>query len=423
MSPRFARRHVLAMIVLVVAHAASTRLAGATAPMVRASPTKATDRAAAAASGSPLTPGTDVDPPPGHSDAEIVLEPAILALGGTAIADVVLSTPPGYAMRLVDPVPELPGVWTLESRLLPVERGADRWIHRLRIRVRAREVGAFDWPGLRLAVDGPDGTREALDVAGRRIEIASSLALRAPSEGPFGLRAPGLPNAGTDPWVPALVGSLATLALLGLVALVRRERRKRSASQRVDLAGDARTPAQPAARALLETARECADADPVAAAALVARAARRLLADLTHEIPVAMATEELARRNAPYVVRSRWPRWLALLADLDRLRFERAPREAHARTRAALLEAGALIDDTEPTRQKAHASRATVTPSGAEAPSEVRATAAASPRDHQRDPRDRSMSDGERAGAQAIAVRGTRDTPAEVPTPRDPETP
>ena len=84
--------------------------------------------------------------------ATLVMEPAVLTIGGVADLEIALVTPPGQRLLPIK-VPALQGLWLLENELLPVERGNGRWIHRSRLRVRAREVGSFRWPALSVGIE------------------------------------------------------------------------------------------------------------------------------------------------------------------------------------------------------------------------------------------------------------------------------
>lgn len=278
----------------------------------------------------------------------LVLEPSRLALGDVALLEIDVVTPPGFTVHEAGPPPETPGFWLLASEPQPVEKAPGRWIHRTRLRVRARALGEHAWPAWPMVVESPEGVSSPLVIEGRAIAVRSVLNEIAGREGPFGLRsAPGALRGG-DALVPALVGALVTLALVGLVALVRRERRRRSArapelARAVGAPGGA--PWQEAQQALELAAQR---PDPNACADAAAATLRRYLARRYGVSIAPFTTEELTAGGTPFAVRSDWPRYLALLAELDALRFPPAPAEAGARAAAALTAARALIADSTP---------------------------------------------------------------------------
>ncbi|HVP29560.1 MAG TPA: hypothetical protein VMW35_10410 [Myxococcota bacterium] len=298
-------------------------------------------------------PAAPAEEPPAYAAptqirGALVLEPSRIAIGEVARLELAVATPPGYAVREAGPRPETPGFWVLTSETLPLQKEPGRWLHRTRLRIRAREVGRFAWPDWPLVVEGPDGAQRELVIEGRAIEVVSVLPDFAGREGPFGLRAPRASASGGDPLVAAAVGAAGALALVGLVLLVRRERRRRAEretrTREAELA--ALAPAWEEAGVALDAA--AAEADPHAAAGRIARALRRYLARRFGVSTEAFTTDELAAAATPFVVRSRWPRYLALLAELDALRFPPAPAGAAARVAAAVAEARDLVADSTP---------------------------------------------------------------------------
>lgn len=286
--------------------------------------------------------------PPGGARAALVIEPATLALGALATAEIVVSTPPGHALRLVAPLPELPGVWTLATELVPVERTAERWTHRVRLRLRPREVGRFEWPAIALQIEDERGSASVLTTDPRAIEVAATLPALDPSAPPFGLRdLPGEPAQRT-PVAAALAGALGTLFAIGLVLLVRRARRGGAAARAVAeaIGVDPREAADAFAgvrAALDDVARDAHD--PALAAGALSTALRRLLERRWGVAALACTTEELRDGPTPWGLRSRWPRWLALLAALDALQFPPFRAGARERLQATIVEARALVDD------------------------------------------------------------------------------
>ena len=61
--------------------------------------------------------------------ASLLFEPPTIALGDVTTAVILVTTPPG---RRVLPLtlPEIPGVWLLESLVDPTEKGSRRWLHK-----------------------------------------------------------------------------------------------------------------------------------------------------------------------------------------------------------------------------------------------------------------------------------------------------
>jgi len=286
--------------------------------------------------------------PPASLRGTLVLEPSRLEIGDVAELELAVVTPPGFGVRAAGLPPETPGFWLLSSETLPLVKEPGRWIHRTRLRVRARDVGRLRWPEWPMIVEAADGTTTPLAIEGREIDVSSVLPGMIGREGPFGLRRAPRGIDGGAALRAALGGALAMLALVGLVALVRRERRRRAAREGGPDAlpdGPRTPPWEDAGRALDDAERE---PDPNAAADAIAVALRRYLERRFGVSTEAFTTEELAAAATPFVVRSRWPRYLALLRELDALRFPPEPRDAAARVAAAQAEARALVADSTP---------------------------------------------------------------------------
>ena len=157
--------------------------------------------------------------------ATLVLEPPRIGVGQVAELELAVVTPPGHTPRPFSPPSELPGLWLLGADRLPVEKQATRWVHRTRLRVRARASGRFVWPASTLEVEAPDGSVSALAIAEVPIEVVSILSDYPDRFTTFGVRRP--PPAARrsgSVWGPAAAGALAALAGVGLVALARRRR-------------------------------------------------------------------------------------------------------------------------------------------------------------------------------------------------------
>lgn len=276
--------------------------------------------------------------------AALVFEPPLLVVGEVTRVEVAVTTPPGH--RVATPaLPEpLEGFWLIGVEPPRVEKLGARWIHRIEMRVRAREVGRFRWPELTLSVETPDGTPFELPVEGRDFEVASVFPEFPEQATPFGLEAPPEPTAGRIPaLLSAAAGAAAAFACVGLVLLVRR-RRSAGAPARRPAAG-ARSWEE--AREALAAARAELDADPVAAADRASRALRRYVTRRFGPDAPVRTTEELAATRAPRNMRSRWPGFVDLLQRLDGVRF-RPPGEHRRQLAAVLEEAEHFVSDSIP---------------------------------------------------------------------------
>jgi hypothetical protein len=285
--------------------------------------------------------------------AAVVLEPPRIRVGEVATLEVVVATPPASSPRpLALPAPPA-GLWILGVEALPVERQASRWLHRTRVRVRAREVGKVTWPGSLVEVESPDGAVQSLPLDPLPIEVASILPEFPDRVIPFGVREPPEPAAGGK---AALWGAAAGagLVLAGLAAArVHARRRARPAAALAVAAAPPREPPWTEARAALARARSLADRDPFAASDQVARALRRY-ASRRFDTPAATSTtEELGAAPAPFAAWTRWPLLLAALRSLDEHRFRpRSDPEARAAVASQLPDALALasrfVEETLP---------------------------------------------------------------------------
>jgi hypothetical protein len=280
-------------------------------------------------------------PAPPELQASLVLEPPRLLLGQVARAEIAVSTPPGHRLR-PPRLPELPGFWVIEQEALPVERQPERWVHRTRVRLRARELGATAFPALRLEVETPGGEVRELRLDERPLEVVSVLAELPERDAPFGLAAPDRPPPGTGGWLaPAAAGAAAALAVLAAVALVRWRAGRRTARA---------APSPPdwdeAQQALAAALRE-APADPRAAASLGAAALRRYAARRFGGDSTVRTAEELTAQLPPWSARELWPDLAALVRRLDEARFRRGAPPGEALV-AALRDAVRFVRDTTP---------------------------------------------------------------------------
>jgi hypothetical protein len=285
--------------------------------------------------------------------ATLVLEPPRFGVGQVAELELAVVTPPEHTPRPFFPPPELPGLWLLSADRLPVEKQSTRWVHRTRLRVRARASGRFVWPASMLQVEAPDGSVSSIPLAEVPVEVVSILPDYPDRFTPFGVRRPRPATRRSESiWGPAAAGALAALAGVGLVALARR--RRGSAQDGALEAGPTRAePPWLRAREDLAQARERAAADPFAGAHATARALRRYLARRFGADAIGRTSEELAAAMPPFGARSRWPAFVAILRGLDEFRFlpesDRSVREAlAARVSALLVEAEAFVEDSTP---------------------------------------------------------------------------
>jgi hypothetical protein len=300
------------------------------------------------------------DAPPGVQHAApiapratLVLEPPRIGVGQVAVLELAVVTPPGHTPRPFAPPQQLPGLWLLDAETLPVEKQPSRWVHRTRLRLRARAVGVFAWPASTLQLEAPDGSLLPLALEERLIEVTSLLPEYPDRFTPFGVRAPPEPEGPAgNVWGPAAAGALAALACVGLVGLARRRRRKTPG------VGPAPSPAPgpppwERARSDFAQARELVAAEPFAAAHALALALRRYVTRRFRTDAAGRTSEELAAATPPFAATSRWPAFVAILGGLDELRFQpesdRAARDALSTRLAALLaEAEAFVDDSTP---------------------------------------------------------------------------
>jgi hypothetical protein len=281
-------------------------------------------------------------PLPAQLGATLVIEPPRIEVGDPFEVEIAVVTPPDHAVAPA-PVPKAtPGLWILDAERPVVERQPGRWVHRQRFRARARATGELVWPALELGVEGPDGAKTSVQVPARPFVVRSLLDDHPERRSFFSYRAPSGLEGGRGPWLPALVGALFALAGVGLVAWVRHARAAAAAAAGARAAAPALASGE---SATLDALRHAAAAsDPVRAADLGAAALRDWAAERARTPSLRAATsEELARRAAPFLIAPRWPRFVALVAELDALRFPPPREDAAARVRDALARAGELV--------------------------------------------------------------------------------
>ena len=292
-----------------------------------------------ACSAEPGAPG----PPPPTPRAAVVLEPPSVEVGRVAQLEIAVVTPPGQRVKPPPTPAEVPGFWVLDQEVLPVEQLPGRWIHRSRVRLRAREVGRFAWPALEVELEDAAGALSTLALEERPLEVVSVLPELPERLTPFGLAAPR-PRSGGGSLAPAAAGALLALAGVGAAGLLRRRAAARRAARA--RAAPPPAPAWDEARLGLDAALEALAADPAGAADRAARALRRYMARRFGADAVARTTEELAALRPPYGARSWWPPFLEILRTLDAARFPPAP--ARERLGDALRRAGRFVEDSTP---------------------------------------------------------------------------
>jgi hypothetical protein len=285
---------------------------------------------------------------PAQERAALVLEPPQVAVGD--VADVVLAvvTRPGTQVAPLAAPQALPGFQVVEREMQVVEKEPSRWVHRMRVRIRAVDVGRFEFPGGSVRAESAEGAALDIPYAALPLEVVSTLAAGPERRTPFGLRRLRAPRVGGAGAALAF-GAGVALALggVGVVALARRLRAQRAAHPPAD-----ETPATPAwetARASLDAALAAQDADARSALDGASRALRRYAAARFGADVPPRSVEELRGASPPFLMTTRWGGFVELLAALDAARF--APHgeaERAARATALLREARAFVDDTTP---------------------------------------------------------------------------
>jgi len=291
---------------------------------------------------------------PAAPHGAVVLEPPTLRLGALATVEITVVTPPDHRVQPVRPPEDVPGLWLLSAERPPVRHQGERRIHTTRVRVRARDTGEHAWPEQPVEIEGPDGAVRTLTLPARPFTVASASAEQPDRLEPYGLRPPtrDAPDPGAwGFWGPALAGSAATLLAMAGVALVRRRRDARRARD-----GAAAEPAEPpwvVAERGLAAAAEAATRDPRASADAVAAALARYVQRRALAPVAPLTTEEIAAMRPPGRLRSRWPELVALLRELDVLRFSGAldREDGPEALRAQTERARAFVEQSIPPRE------------------------------------------------------------------------
>jgi len=281
----------------------------------------------ATACGAPLR-ATPVEP-----RAAWLLESTPIRVGDVASLDRVIVTPPGWTVSPFEPPAAPDGFWLLDAESLPTERLASRWMHRTRLRIRAREVGHFEWPAATTEIEAPGGEKRQLPVDALALEVVSVLAEAPDPLTPFGVR-PLPETAGRSLVAAAAAGALGSLGALAIGLLVVRRRRARAAVPREPQAGE---PADSRASARLTRAREALAGNPELAADAISAALRQFVAERFGIAAPARTSEELAAMPAPFSLATRWAGLVTLLRALDSERFAPQAEAAPCAQRVAQL--------------------------------------------------------------------------------------
>jgi hypothetical protein len=270
-------------------------------------------------------------------------------VGDVADVEIVVVAPPGHRLRPVRPPESVPGFWLLDAESLPVEEEGGRSVHRTRIRARAREPGSFVWPATPVEIETPEGSVVRLVLEERPLEVGS-VALAFPGRvETFPLRRPAGEAQAPGRLLPMAAGAALALAAAALAVAVRRTRARRARAPAPAAPGEA-PPAWRAALAELEGAAALAPASPERAAHAAALALRRLLAR-RFAVAASLTPPELRELAPPLGLERHWQVLVAILEQLDELRFRPPAGDAAARAsraREASERARAWIGDAVP---------------------------------------------------------------------------
>ncbi|MEN8182099.1 MAG: hypothetical protein ABFS46_06145 [Myxococcota bacterium] len=277
----------------------------------------------------------------------MIIEPPDLGVGDVATVEITVVTPPEHRVRPVRPPREVEGFWLLDSEPLPITRDDSRWVHRTRIRARAREIGEFSWPALRVEVETPEQEVEELDLEGRPLSVRSVETRFPDRRTPFSFRAPSERPGEQGLLAPAVGGAGLALAAVALVGAVRRIRRNRRAVERERARAAPTPPAWRAAQATLEAALATCEETPEGAADAAAAALRHFFAQRFAVAARSLTTEELSALEPPLGADEHWPVLLETLASLDAVRF-RPGREGVPALRETLARARQLVATAAP---------------------------------------------------------------------------
>jgi hypothetical protein len=298
----------------------------------------------------------DAEPPPRYAAparprAALVLEPPVVAVGQVAELELAVVTSPDHSVRPADLPGTVPGFWLVSREETAIAREPSRWVHRTRVRLRAVEVGRFEFPGGSVEVVSPEGAAAVLHYDALPLEVVSTLAGHPGKTQPYGVRLLPLAEPGARGNAVAFAaGAALALAGTGVLALARRRLAARAAAAPAE--PDPRAPAWEIARREIALARDRIPADPrgaldAAASALRDYAVRRFGGDAS-----VRTTEELVGAAPPFTMTTRFPRFLEILAALDAARFP-AARTTPERATALVDSVADFVEESAPDRKAA----------------------------------------------------------------------
>jgi hypothetical protein len=277
----------------------------------------------------------------------VVIEPPRLTVGEVARVEVTVVTPPEHWVRPVHPPGEIPGFWLLDAEPLAIQRDPSRWVHRTRIRARARAPGRFEWPATTVEIETPERGVVSLELEERPLEVASVTRDFPDRTSPFPLRpAPETPRE-RGALLPFLAGGLVTVLCLALLAMARRARAP-GARAAPAAREPARLPAWRSAQATLESALSLTEQDPERAADAASAGLRHFFA-VRFSAPIqSLTTQELRELAAPVGTERHWPVLLSILEQLDAARFQPRVEGEASGVREAIARAQQLVTEATP---------------------------------------------------------------------------
>jgi hypothetical protein len=279
----------------------------------------------------------------------VVIEPPEIAIGETADVEIAVVTPPDHQLEPVEAPANVEGLWILAAEPLPTERSGNRWVHRVRFRVRARATGEVVWPAETAFVTTPAGERLPVPLASRPIRVVEVAEEFPGRREPFSWREPRAEGRARRFLLPAVFGAVSVLAVLGLAGLVRRARRAEAGGEAEP--GPEEPTAALRADAELEAAAARLDLDPVGAAHAASLALRRFVLERTGAPAHVSTTEEMRALEPPFLLARRWAELLQRLGAFDALRFRAlalAGEEGRQALRREIRAARMLVDARAP---------------------------------------------------------------------------
>ncbi len=289
-------------------------------------------------------------------EATLDIEPPVVRAGDVTAIDIAVRTPPDHHLAPWRP-PEVSSLWLLEVETLPTHQESGQWIHRLRVRVRPREIGVLQWPDGEVRVIDIEDRETVVRLPGRSFEVVTALATPRERIRPYGMLRPDpAPSGG---WGLA-AGSAALLGALAALAAQAAWRRARPRAGSSEPSAVDEPEVEPDlfewARSELAEASAQLETRPLDAASRAAHTLRAFVARRFRAPVLARTTPELDEGDPPFAARSRWPYFLRLLGDLDDLRFrarrdETEAREIGPRARAAVEESLRFVEETRPARR------------------------------------------------------------------------